>query len=279
MPGADHRSVAAWRIRQPEAMCKVDSHHAESFPVVDDFTKRDLEIMSDAVNYRRWMLTALVCPNLGARVLEIGSGIGNYSTGILSDPKVQSLTCVELDPLCIAQCRSNLERLMTPKRVDYIHGDFLAVDLPSESFDTVVCLNVLEHLEDDVKAVTKAQKALVPGGRMILFVPAFQAIAGGIDVRLGHYRRYTKRTASTLLLSAGFAIESMRYWNLAGFFGWFVRFRVMNKDHQSPGVVGFFDRVVFPCQTWLESRTPWQPLGQSLFVLARKLTVDEDPGG
>ena len=237
---------------------------------VDDFTKRDLEVMSSAENYRRWILNTLIQPHLGARVLEVGSGIGNYSQGILSHPKVQSLTCVELDQLCLDECRLKLKVHGDRKDVTFIQGDYLSVDLPASEFDTVVCVNVLEHLRDDQEAATRSYASLAPGGRFVIYVPAFEGIAGAIDARLGHFRRYTKGGASTLLRSVGFEISTMRYWNAAGFLGWFVRFRVLGRRDQNPRVIVLFDRIVFPVQAWVETRIPWQPFGQSLFIVAKK---------
>lgn len=238
--------------------------------VVDDFIRADQEIMSRASNYSNWILNRLVRPNLGQSVLEVGCGIGNYSAGILSDKKVRRITGIDLDPACAALCRDKLLALQGDKVATVVHANYLEIDLPAESFDTVVCLNVLEHLEDERIAVEKAYASLVPGGKFIVFVPAFPILAGTIDRRLGHYHRYTKETATELFSKAGFSIARMRYYNFTGFFGWFIRFRVLQKDHQDPSVVGAFDKYVFPVQSLVEERLPWLPIGQSLFVIARK---------
>jgi SAM-dependent methyltransferase len=223
-----------------------------------------------ARNYTNWILRTLVVPNVGRRVLEVGSGIGTYSAGMLASPAVHSLTCIELDRACAEQARDVLGSVVNDKPVAHLRGDYQLISLPPASFDTVVCLNVLEHLEHDGQAIKKAFQELGPGGQMIIYVPAFEWLSGPIDVQLGHFRRYTKKTLAPLLLDAGFEIRGMRYYNIAGFVGWLVRFRVLRRRNQNPTVVGVFDSLVFPVQARLEQVTPWQPIGQSLFALASK---------
>jgi SAM-dependent methyltransferase len=188
----------------------------------------------------------------------------------LADLRVQELVCVELDALCIAQARDKLEPIKGVKRVELIHGDYAKVDLPSNHFDAVVCLNVLEHIDDDVAAVEKAYQTLAPAGRLILYVPAFPCLLGEIDRRLGHFRRYRRDSLRKLLLRVGLNAETIRYYNMSGFFGWWVRFRLLKRDHQSRDVVGLFDRLVFPAQSRIEAAMPWLPFGQSLFAVATK---------
>jgi SAM-dependent methyltransferase len=236
----------------------------------NEFVRRDQETMADAVNYSRWILNELVLPHVGSDVLEIGSGIGSYSAAIATHPAVKRLTCIELDPLCVAEARARFAEPIASGTVELVHGDYMEVALHDQAFDTVVCLNVLEHIEHDGQALAKAYAALKPGGRLVLYVPAFPSIMGEIDRRLGHFRRYTKASMRDLLKDAGFGVRQLRYYNLTGFVGWLVRFRVLKRSEQSPGVVGLFDRTVMPWQARLEAHWPWQPIGQSLYVVAEK---------
>jgi SAM-dependent methyltransferase len=236
----------------------------------EEFTRRDQETMADAVNYSGWILSHLVLPHVYGHVLEIGSGIGNYSLGIVAQPRVKKLTCIEMDPQCVAAARTKLADLIASGVVEQLHDDYMSVDLPPETFETIVCLNVLEHIEHDKDALAKAYEALKPGGRLVLFVPAFPALFGEIDHRLGHFRRYTKVGIRPLLRETGFAVRELRYYNLAGFLGWLVRFRILRRNQQDAGVVGLFDRWVLPWQTRVEARWSSQPIGQSLYLVAEK---------
>ena len=235
------------------------------------FVADDQRIMAVAQRYNTWLFS-LAAPYLGERVFEIGAGIGNFSQQLMSDPRVKHLTTIELDQTCYDGFTAEDSRMMSIFRSDLqaIHGDFVQSELPTEPYDTVVCFNVLEHIEDDVRAVQRAYELLVPGGSLVLFVPAFNFVRGAIDDRLGHHRRYSKGSVRGLMHRAGFRVLSIRYYNLIGFVGWLLNFRLLRRRYQSPRSVMFFDRYILPLQSVLERHTPWQPFGQSLYLVAVK---------
>jgi SAM-dependent methyltransferase len=233
------------------------------------FAAEDLEVMSDAENYVRWIFSELVAPHLGHRVLEIGSGIGTYSPRIAAEPKVERLTCVEVEPRLVDAARNALAASQVQKPVEHVLGDYLAAPLPKDLYDTALLINVLEHLRDDRAAVRKARSELRMDGRLVIFVPAFELLMSDLDRRLGHYRRYTTGSLRQLLEGAGFTVTALRYYNLTGFLGWLWRFRILGRTEQSPGLVRFFDRVVLPVQLRVE-RTLQLPVGQSVYAVAKK---------
>jgi len=236
---------------------------------VPSFAAEDLEVMSDAANYVRWIFSQLVAPHLGRSVLEIGSGIGTYSSRIAVDPKVERLTCVEVDPSCAETARQGLEAAPVHKPVDYVVGDYLTVPLPKDRYDTALLINVLEHLQDDRAAIRKARSELRMDGTLVIFVPAFGLLMSDLDRRLGHHRRYTTGSLRQLLEGAGFTVTALRYYNLTGFLGWLWRFRVLGRTQQSRGLVRFFDRVILPVQLRVE-RVLSLPVGQSVYAVAKK---------
>jgi len=239
----------------------------------DQFVADDQQIMAVAQRYNSW-LSGLAAPYLGERVFEIGAGIGNLSQKLMSNPHVKHLTTIELELNCYDEFASNAVRMASTlgKDLQALQGDFVHSDLPTECYDTVVCFNVLEHIRDEVRAVQRSHKLLVPGGFLLLFVPAFNFVRGAIDDRLGHHRRYSKGSARELMQRAGFRVRIMRYYNLIGFLGWLLNFRLLRRRSQSYKQVILFDRYVFPLQSLLERYTPWQPFGQSLYVVAQKPT-------
>jgi SAM-dependent methyltransferase len=236
---------------------------------VPSFAAEDLEVMSDAENYLRWIFSGLVAPHLGRSVLEIGSGIGTYSSRVAADPKVERLTCVEVEPRLAEAARQALDAAPVHKPVDYVVGDYLSVPLPKDRYDTALLINVLEHLRDDRAAVKKARSELRMDGTLVIFVPAFGLLMSDLDRRLGHYRRYTTASLRQLLEGAGFSVTALRYYNLSGFLGWLWRFRIRGSTQQSRGLVRFFDRVVLPVQLRLE-RALSLPVGQSVYAVAKK---------
>ena len=236
---------------------------------VPSFAAEDLEVMSDAENYVRWIFSELVAPHLGRSVLEIGSGIGTYSSRIAADPKVEQLTCVEVDPRLVDTARQALDAAPVRKPLEYLVGDYLSAQLPKDRYDTALLINVLEHLRDDRAAVKKARSELRMDGTLVIFVPAFELLMSDLDRRLGHHRRYTTGSLRQLLEGAGFSVTALRYYNVSGFFGWLWRFRVRGRTEQSRGLVRFFDRMILPVQLRLE-RALALPVGQSVYAVAKK---------
>jgi SAM-dependent methyltransferase len=236
---------------------------------VPSFAAADLEVMSDAQNYVGWIFSELVMPHLGRSVLEIGSGIGTFSTRIAADPKVKQLTCVEIDPSCSASAQEALAAAEVRKPVEHHVGDYLGTTLPKDGYDTALLINVLEHLQDDRAAVRKARSELRMDGTLVIFVPAFGLLMSDLDRRLGHYRRYTTASLRKLLEGAGFTLSTLRYYNLGGFLGWLWRFRMRGHTEQSPELVRFFDRRILPLQLRVE-RVLELPVGQSVYAVAKK---------
>jgi SAM-dependent methyltransferase len=133
--------------------------------------------------------------------------------------------------------------------------------------DTVVCMNVLEHIEHDRDAVGRIGALLQPGGRTILLVPACPALYCAIDQHLGHYRRYSLAQVRSLLEHAGFAVEHSRYVNMLGAVGWFVNGRALRRNLLPSRQMRFFDRLV-PLLSLERFLGP--PFGLSVLAVGRK---------
>ena len=143
-----------------------------------------------------------------------------------------------------------------------------AHELASQRFDTVYCVNVLEHIEDDVAALQLFRDAIVPEGRVLIFVPAMQAAYGPLDAELGHHRRYSKAALSAAFSEAGLEPLTMRYTNPIGLVGWLYNKYVSRARVHSVGQVKLFERLVAPWALPLESLVP-PPIGLSLVAVAR----------
>ena len=221
--------------------------------------------MTRAKNYFAWQ-SSLVIRELGQRVVEVGCGIGNFTRRLLHRDLVIAL---DIEPPCVQTLRESY-----PGQPN-LHA--FACEVPSEAFeqlarfhpDSCVCLNVLEHIQDDAAALRSMASILAPGGVIVLLVPAFEALYGPIDHNLGHYRRYTRASLSALARSTGLDIVKLHYLNTAGFFGWWLNARLFHRQTQSDGQIYFFDRFLVPILSRLEGAlTP--PFGQSLFAVMRK---------
>jgi SAM-dependent methyltransferase len=137
-------------------------------------------------------------------------------------------------------------------------------DLAGRGFDTIVCLNVLEHVEDDLGSLRAMRTLLAPRGRLVLLVPALRTLYGTLDQALGHYRRYGPRELREKFAAAGFLMRHLEYFNLAGIPGWWLTGRVLRRRLLPAASLRWYDRLVPLFR--LEGLLPWR-IGQSLIAI------------
>jgi len=135
--------------------------------------------------------------------------------------------------------------------------------------DTVVAVNVLEHVEHPIEFLRAAHSTLIPGGALLLHDTALPALYGSLDAAFDHYRRYTRPDLDRSLRAAGFEIEKLHYLNFVGIAAWFAAGRLLRRTTLGRTQVRFYDRWVIPWLRRVESRVH-PPLGQSLLAIARK---------
>ncbi len=221
--------------------------------------------MTAARNYFAWQ-AGMVNGELGARVVETGCGIGNF-TGTLLDR--EAIIAVDIDPECVQVLR---DRYPGQPNLQSFTCDASApafVDLARFRPDCCVCLNVLEHIEDDEAALAHMSSILIPGGVVVLLVPAFQSLYGPIDRNLGHHRRYSRASLTKLASSAGLEIKKLQYVNVPGFFGWWINSSILKREAQSEMQIEYFDRYILPWTSRLEAILK-PPFGQSIFAVLKK---------
>jgi glycosyltransferase involved in cell wall biosynthesis len=178
--------------------------------------------------YNRWIWDRLR-GFVGRRILEVGSGTGNMTRYMVDRERV---VASDLEPFYLDTLKRVFERYRQVA-IDRLPLPLSAADitrLRAEKLDTVVCLNVLEHVEDDDAALRSLHHVLEPGGRLVLLVPAHQFLYGTLDRKLGHFRRYRKESLVEKVRRAGFEVEHSKYLNRIGTFGWFVSGRILRTD-------------------------------------------------
>lgn len=148
-----------------------------------------------------------------------------------------------------------------------ISMDIFPPSIP-EGFDTVICVNVLEHVEKDEQALINMRELLKPSGRLLLFVPRLEGLYGSVDKEVGHFRRYNKGNLRKKIERVELEIEKLRYYNLLGISGWFINGKIFHRRSFPVLQTILFDRIV-PMLSRTEKY--WAPQwGMSLFVVARK---------
>ncbi len=228
-----------------------------------------LERMGKLSRYNDWIWQS-IAPYVGNRVLEVGAGIGNM-TRVLYGRDLIVATDLELPYLHILRNRFARNPTIEVERLDLNSDDCLA--LKRHEFDTVVCLNVLEHIEDHEGALQRLYEVLMPGGRLALFVPADQKLFGTMDTQVGHFRRYSREELQRLMEAAGFVTEKMTYQNIFGRFGWWLNGRVLKRAHLPGGQSRLFDLAV-PILRRLEPKNPSK--GLSLIAVGMKPLASAD---
>ena len=222
-----------------------------------------LERMAALKHYNRWILDRFRS-HLGQRVLEVGSGTGNM-TRLLYGRELIVATDMEPAYLHILRNRFRRQPSIRVEPLDLEKDDWKA--LREYAFDTVVCLNVLEHIKGDQAALERLYELLVPGGHLLLFVPADQALFGTLDTQVGHHRRYSPETLSGVIRGAGFEMRQLAYHNVYGRFGWWMNGRLLKRRHLPAAQSRLFDFFV-PLLRKLEGPNPKR--GLSLVAIARR---------
>ncbi len=215
------------------------------------FTTHDghyaLEALRRARRFNRWMFRSL-SPFVGRRVLEAGCGIGNLTEQMLDRER---LVCVDADPFYVetlGRRYGHLENLCV-RAMDLTDRSAYA-HLRGERLDTVVCCNVLEHIETDRDVLRSFHDALEPGGRAVILVPAHPWLYSACDRALGHFRRYTREELAGKLTNAGFQVEHIGEFNRLGTFGWGVN-KVLRRADLSPGQLRAYE-VLMPVARTLD---------------------------
>lgn len=234
------------------------------FSDADESMQSGLEVNSSARNYLGW-IEELCAPHLGGRVLEVGSGRGDLTAAFAEGRQLVATDCSE-------QNLRHLEARFAGSPNISVEPLDAARFEPGEPFDSVVMVNVLEHISGDVKALERLRSGLAPGGRAIIYVPAFMALYSPWDAKIGHFRRYTKASLAETVEAAGLRITDLRYVNALGAGVWLTFCRLLRQEPAQSWVVRSWDRLAIPVLHGLERRvTP--PFGISVFCVAERLAA------
>lgn len=226
-----------------------------------DESKLTLESMSQAIWYNQWTLEKFKS-FLKGKILEVGCGIGNFTKSLTSFGQVWA---IDIEQNYIKQTQKLVKDKAKVGYGDIERGKYFFDNL---KFDTVVCINVLEHVKDDKKALVNLLNLLEKKGYLILLIPVHKFLYGKIDEAIKHYRRYTKKEIKVKLEGAGFRLISCRKINFLGGVGWFFASRVFSDSTISKTKIRLFN-VLAPFILFLENLFE-PPIGTSILIIAKK---------
>jgi SAM-dependent methyltransferase len=215
--------------------------------------------------YNHWIYEN-ISHALGQRVLEVGSGTGNITQFLCAEGRKVTATDI------MQNYRNELKRRFGASSNVCVETFDLTAKAPdsfvANPFDSVVCLNVLEHIEDDLFALAQMRDSLVAGGRLALLVPAHRLLYGVFDRAVGHFRRYEKRELAEKLVKVGFVVREMKFFSLAATLPWLINGRLLKRDYIPEGQANLANSLVPLLKL---ERLIGPPFGLSLIAIAQKL--------
>ena len=229
----------------------------------EDIVYQTLLRMSKLQRYNQWIFLKFH-PFLGRRVLEIGSGVGNITKFLLDRDLV---IATDVEPQYLQLLKNNFQKY---KKFLIEHLDISGSEMEryrSYHIDSVICFNVLEHIEQDEKVLKNIFDVLEPKGRLLLLVPSHPRLYGTLDQHLGHYRRYGKKDLKNKLETIGFKIMSLKNFNRIGMLGWFLNSRILRKKRLPSFQLRIYNLLVplFKLEKFLPL-----PFGTSLLAVVEK---------
>ena len=222
-----------------------------------------LENMNQALWYNRWTMDKFK-QFLHGNILEVGCGIGNFTASLASFGNVWAM---DIDTVCVNETK---KRAAKNAHVGFGNIEKGTYFFPKKKFDAIVCLNVLEHIKNDKRALEHMYSLLVDGGHLILLVPIHQELYGSIDQAILHFRRYNENKLVNLLKKTKFSITSKRKLNFLGAIGWWIAGKIMKSTTIGDAQIKTFNAIA-PFVLPVEDIFP-PVFGTSMLIVAQKTT-------
>lgn len=219
-----------------------------------------LENMSQAKVYNKWTFDKF-SKYLNGEILEVGCGIGNFTMTL---SKYGKLTAIDIDQRLIEESKKDNTSNTEVGYGDIEKGKYF---FPKKTFDTIVCINVLEHIENDIKALENMFKLLKTEGTLILLVPIHHFLYGEIDKSIGHFRRYDSKELIKKMQTLLYSIVSYQKLNFLGAIGWFISGRILRNKQISESKIKLFELIApfLYLENFMEP-----PIGTSVLIIAKR---------
>jgi 2-polyprenyl-3-methyl-5-hydroxy-6-metoxy-1,4-benzoquinol methylase len=238
----------------------------------------NLEIDVCRTHFNNWIYKEIF-PGLKGDILEVGSGIGTFSQKIIRDVQHSHITLTDISLPYVKKLEerfsksndgnnniNNNNNISICKLDLNCKADYEKIGY--EKFDSIIAINVLEHVEDDIFALQQLYKMLKSEGILIILVPCHKFLYNVIDTNVGHFRRYTKKDLELKIRKTRFSIERMFYFNMLGIIGWYINGNIAKNPKINSSASKLFDRIV-PLLKYMEAMTG-KKIGLSIICYLKK---------
>jgi SAM-dependent methyltransferase len=202
----------------------------------------ELELFAKAANWKRYFASR-ICPHLGEQVLEVGAGLG-ATAQVLCKGEHQRWVCLEPDPQMAALLQSAVAGGQLPGCCRAHAGALADLDA-ADLFDSILYIDVLEHIPDHRAEVERATAHLRPGGKLIVLSPAHQWLFTPFDQAIGHQRRYTKKTLAAVV-PASLRCVRLLYLDAVGMFASLGNRLVLSQRMPTSRQLWIWDKLMVP---------------------------------
>jgi SAM-dependent methyltransferase len=224
----------------------------------------ELDLFKNATNWKNYF-SKKIKPYIKGDILEVGAGIGTNTKYLIHDNiNIKSITCLEPDAILCEEMKLNhLNDKINTKEI--LNG---TIEDVNKQFDTIIYIDVLEHIEKSKEEIELIKKRLNTDGQLIILVPAFNFLFSEFDSKIGHFRRYDKQILknevnNTLKLQKTFYLDSL------GVIASLVNKYILKKGTPSPANVHFWDKRIIPFSKFLDIIS-FNTFGKSLIGIYQK---------
>lgn len=217
----------------------------------DDFgvySESELPVFAEARNWKRYFASRLR-RYVAGNVLEVGAGIG-ATTAALCSGNEEAWLCLEPEPRRCAEIEGKIDSGLLPSICRAQTGTAHALS-PEPRFDTILYIDVLEHIEDDIGELAAAADLLAPGGRLVVLAPAWQWLFSPFDAAIGHFRRYD-RPGLRGLAPPGLRVTASFYLDSAGVLASMANRFCLRSAMPTAGQIKIWDRLLVPISRLLD---------------------------
>jgi len=233
--------------------------------MTDKYVGSELELFAGVQNWKAYW-AAQLRPFLNGDILEVGAGIGSNTRLLDAGGGSGRWVCLEPDPELLQQLTRNIGETQARRRYEPVRGTLES--LPGQMFDTIIYIDVLEHIENDMEELNRAASHLRPAGHLIVLAPAHQRLFSPFDAAVGHFRRYD-RPSLQAISPAGLRLERWRYLDCAGLTLSAANRVLLRQSMPTKAQLGFWDRCIVPVSRVLD-RLFLYSLGKTIVAIWRR---------